>query len=129
MFKSYFKIAWRSLWKSKFYTIINISGLAVGLATGIMLGIRKVLGASVSGIVALISKDFLKLVIIAIVIATPIAWLAMNKWLEGFAYRINITWGVFVFAGFLATIIALLTISFQAITAAVANPVESLRTE
>ena len=92
-------------------------------------GIRKVLGASVSGIVTLISKDFLKLVIIAIVIATPVAWFAMNKWLQGFAYRVNISWWVFVFAGILATVIALLTISFQAIKAAIANPVKSLRTE
>ena len=93
------------------------------------IGIRKVLGASVSGIVTLISKDFLKLVIIAIVIATPVAWFAMNKWLQGFAYRVNISWWVFVFAGILATVIALLTISFQAIKAAIANPVKSLRTE
>ena len=93
------------------------------------IGIRKVLGASVSGIVTLISKDFLKLVIMAIVIATPVGWFAMNKWLQGFAYRVNISWGVFVFAGTLATVIALLTISFQAIKAAIASPVKSLRTE
>ena len=93
------------------------------------IGIRKVLGASVSGIVTLISKDFLKLVIIAIVIATPVGWFAMNKWLQGFAYKVNISWWVFVFAGILATVIALLTISFQAIKAAIANPVKSLRTE
>jgi len=93
------------------------------------IGIRKVLGASVSGIVTLISKDFLKLVIMAIVIATPVGWFAMNKWLQGFAYRVNISWWVFVFAGTLATVIALLTISFQAIKAAIASPVKSLRTE
>jgi putative ABC transport system permease protein len=93
------------------------------------IGIRKVLGASVSGIVTLISRDFLKLVIIAIVIATPVAWFVMNKWLQGFAYRINISWWVFAFAGILATVIALLTISLQAIKAAIANPVKSLRTE
>ncbi|MEO6904757.1 MAG: FtsX-like permease family protein, partial [Ginsengibacter sp.] len=93
------------------------------------IGIRKVLGASVSGIVKLLSKDFLKLVVIAILIATPIAWWAINKWLEGFAYRINISWWFFAVAGFLAVFIALLTISFQAIKAAVANPVESLRSE
>ena len=82
-----------------------------------------------AGIVQLISKDFLKLVIIAIVIAVPVAWWAMNKWLDGFAYRINISWWVFAIAGILALLIAFATISFQAIKAAIANPVKSLRTE
>ncbi|HEU5054133.1 MAG TPA: FtsX-like permease family protein, partial [Hanamia sp.] len=93
------------------------------------IGIRKVLGASVSGIVKLLSADFLKLVIVAIVIATPIALWAINKWLADFAYRINISWKVFATAGILALLIALITISFQAIKAAVANPVKSLRSE
>jgi putative ABC transport system permease protein len=93
------------------------------------IGIRKVLGANVSGIVKLISKDFLKLVFISILIATPIAWWAMNKWLEGFAYRINIAWWVFALAGALALLIALITVSFQSVKAAVANPVKSLRSE
>ena len=93
------------------------------------IGIRKVLGSSISGIVQMISKDFLKLVIIAIVIAVPVGWWAMNKWLEGFAYRINISGWVFVLAGTIALLIALLTVSFQAIKAAVANPVDSLRSE
>jgi ABC-type antimicrobial peptide transport system permease subunit len=93
------------------------------------IGIRKVLGASVTGIATMISRDFLKLVFIAIVVAMPIAWFAMNKWLQGFAYRINISLWVFLFAGILATLIAVLTVSFQAIKAAVANPVKSLRTE
>jgi putative ABC transport system permease protein len=93
------------------------------------IGIRKVLGASVAGIVKLLSKDFLKLIIIAIIIATPVAWWAINKWLEGFAYRINISWWVFAVAGMLALLIALVTISFQAIKAALANPVESLRSQ
>jgi ABC-type antimicrobial peptide transport system permease subunit len=93
------------------------------------IGIRKVLGSSVSGIVQMISKDFLKLVIIAIIIAVPVGWWAMNKWLEGFAYRINISWWVFAIAGVVALLIALLTVSFQAIKAAIANPVKSLRTE
>lgn len=93
------------------------------------IGIRKVLGSSVSSIVELISKDFLKLVIIAIVIAIPVAWWAMNKWLEGFAYRVNISGWVFAIAGVVALLIALLTVSFQAIKTAVANPVESLRSE
>ncbi|MGI8952364.1 MAG: ABC transporter permease [Chitinophagaceae bacterium] len=93
------------------------------------IGVRKVLGANVSTIVTLLSKDFLKLVIIAAIIAFPIAWYAMNNWLEDFAYRISIQWWVFLLAGLLATLIALLTVSFQAIKAATANPVKSLRTE
>ncbi|TKK68271.1 FtsX-like permease family protein [Ilyomonas limi] len=93
------------------------------------IGVRKVLGASVSGIVAMLSKDFAKLVLIASLIAFPVAWWAMNKWLQSFAYRINISWWVFVVAGIAAIAIALITVSFQAIKAAVANPVKSLRTE
>jgi putative ABC transport system permease protein len=93
------------------------------------IGIRKVLGAEVMQIVLLISKDFVKLVAIASVIAFPIAWLSMNSWLQSFAYRININWWVFLAAGLTTTIIALLTISFQAIRAAHMNPVKSLKTE
>jgi len=93
------------------------------------IGIRKVLGASVSQIVSLISKDFLRLVAIAAVIAFPIAWLAMHNWLKDFAYRIQIGWWVFITAGVVAAFVALATISFQAIRAAVANPANSLRTE
>jgi putative ABC transport system permease protein len=93
------------------------------------IGIRKVLGASVSGIVTLISKDFLKLVLIAFVIATPLAWYLMNQWLQDFAYRINITAWIFIAAGVSAVIIALVTVGLQALRAAVANPVNSLRTE
>ncbi len=93
------------------------------------IGVRKVLGANVPGIVALISKDFLKLVMIASVIAFPIAWYAMDKWLHDFAYRVNIQWWVFLLAAVSALLIALLTVSFQAIKAAVANPVKSLRSE
>ncbi len=93
------------------------------------IGVRKVLGASVISITGLLSKDFLKLVMIAILVATPVAWYAANKWLEDFAYRINIDWWVFIAAGLFAIIIALLTISFQTIKAAIANPVKSLRTE
>ncbi|MEP6726812.1 MAG: ABC transporter permease [Bacteroidota bacterium] len=92
-------------------------------------GIRKVLGASVSQITSLLSKEFLKLVVIAIVIASPIAWWMMNKWLETFAYRIAISWWIFIAAGATAILIALFTISFQAIKTAVANPVKSLRSE
>lgn len=93
------------------------------------IGVRKVLGASVTGIVTLLSKDFLKLVAISIVIASPIAWWVMNKWLQDFAYRTNIGWTVFVITTVAAMLIALITISFQAIKAAIANPVKSLRTE
>ncbi len=93
------------------------------------IGIRKVLGSSVGGLVAMLSKDFLKLVLIAFVIAFPIAWWAMNKWLQSFAYRISISGCVFVLAGLLTLVIALMTVSLQAIKAAVANPVKSLRTE
>ena len=93
------------------------------------IGIRKVLGASVNGIAGLLSVDFLKLVFISFLIAFPLAWWAMHKWLEDFAYRITINWLVFVFAGITALLIALLTISFQAIRAGLANPVKSLRTE
>ena len=89
------------------------------------IGIRKVLGASVSGIVQLLSKDFLKLVVIAFVIATPLAWWAMHKWLEAFAYKIPLSWWMFGLAGLVAVVIALFTVSFQAIRAAVANPVRS----
>ncbi len=92
-------------------------------------GIRKVLGANVSGLFTLLSKEFLQLVFIALVIASPIAWWAMTKWLEDYHYHTDISWWVFVAAGLMAVIIALLTVSFQAIKAALANPIKSLRTE
>jgi ABC-type antimicrobial peptide transport system permease subunit len=93
------------------------------------IGIRKILGASVQGITGLISKDFLMLVGISCVISFPIAWWLMHDWLENYKYRIQISWWIFVGAGLLAVLIALLTVSFQAIKAAVANPVTSLRSE
>lgn len=93
------------------------------------IGIRKVLGATVTGIVKILSKDFVKLVLIAIVIASPIAWWAMNQWLQDFVYRVEIQWWMFVLAGTIAVFIALLTVSSQAIKAAIANPVDSLRDE
>ncbi|MEP6614934.1 MAG: ABC transporter permease [Ginsengibacter sp.] len=93
------------------------------------IGIRKVVGASTTRIVALLSKDFLQLVLIAFFIASPIAWWAVNKWLQDFAYKTDISWMVFVFAGLAALTIAFITISFQAIRSALANPVKSLRTE
>ena len=92
-------------------------------------GIRKVLGASVAGIVALLSKDFLKLVLIALVFASPLAYWFMEKWLDNFAYRINIQWWVFALAGAIAVVVAFLTVSFQSVKAALANPVEALRSE
>ena len=93
------------------------------------IGIRKVLGASVVSIVSMLSKDFLKLVLMAALLAFPIAWWAMNNWLQDFAYHINISWWIFVLAGGVAVSIAVLTISFQAIKAAIRNPVKSLRSE
>ena len=92
-------------------------------------GIRKVLGASVQNIVAMLSKDFLKYVFIAALIALPLAWFSVNKWLQNYAYRVNISWWIFLLAVLVAMLIALITISFQAIKAAIANPVKSLRTE
>lgn len=93
------------------------------------IGIRKVLGANVGNIVGLLSKDFIKLVLIAIVLATPVAWFAMNKWLEGFAYQVAIHWWIFLISGLLAVIVALITISFQSVKAAMMNPVKSLKSE
>ncbi|GGB02678.1 ABC transporter permease [Puia dinghuensis] len=93
------------------------------------IGIRKVLGASVTNITLLLSRDFLGLVVIAILIASPLAWYGMHKWLEGFAYRISISWWLFPLAGLIAVAIAWLTVSFQAIKAAIANPVRALRSE
>ena len=93
------------------------------------IGVRKVLGATTAGIVGLLSKDFLKLVFIALIIATPLAYFFMEKWLQDFAYRIDVEWWVFILAGFLAIAVAFLTVSFQSIRAAIANPVDSLRSE
>ncbi|HEU4632421.1 MAG TPA: FtsX-like permease family protein, partial [Flavisolibacter sp.] len=93
------------------------------------IGIRKVLGASVRGIVQLLSKDFLLLVLIAFIIAAPVSWYFMRKWLEDFSYRVNIEWWVFVLAASIALLIALVTICFQAVKAALANPVKNLRTQ
>ena len=93
------------------------------------IGIRKVLGASVAGITGLLSKDFIQLVLIASLVAFPVAWLAMNKWLQSYAYRIQISWWVFALAGISALVIALVTISFQSVKAALMNPVKNLRTE
>src|SRR5450755_918710 len=88
------------------------------------IGIRKVLGATVSNIITLLSGDFLKLVLVAAILAFPLAWWAMHSWLHDFAYRIDISWKVFGLAGFLASAIALITVSTQAIKAALSNPVK-----
>lgn len=93
------------------------------------IGVRKVLGASVANIVTLLSKDFLKLVLIAIIMATPVAWWVMHQWLQEFAYRVHISWWVFVLAGLLAIAIAIITISFQSIKAALMSPAKSLKSE
>jgi putative ABC transport system permease protein len=93
------------------------------------IGIRKVLGASVGSIAGMLSKDFFRLVLFAALIAFPLAWWAMNKWLQDFAYRVQIGWWIFVAAGISVLVVALVTVSYQAIRAALANPVESLRTE
>jgi putative ABC transport system permease protein len=93
------------------------------------IGVRKVLGASVSGIVGLLSKDFLKLIAISCLVAFPVSWWVMHNWLLNYQYRIEIGWWVFLAAGISAMLIALITISFQSVKAAIANPVTSLRSE
>ena len=93
------------------------------------IGVRKVLGASIPNLFGMLSSEFVRLVIVANVLAWPIAYAAMNNWLDGFAYRVELGWTTFILAGFLAMAIALLTVGFQAVRAATANPVESLRTE
>jgi putative ABC transport system permease protein len=114
-----------------FISCLGLFGLATYMAESRIkeVGVRKILGASVSNIATLLSRDFVSLVIISIFIASPIAWYFMKQWLISFDYRIHISWSVFVLAGLTAIIIALLTVSFQAIKAAIANPVKSLRSE
>lgn len=114
-----------------FIACLGLFGLSAFAITQRMkeIGVRKVLGASVQSIVALLSKDFLKLVAVAALIAFPVAWYAMNGWLQDFAYRVTIGWWIFIIAGLIAAFIALITIAFQAIKAALANPVKSLRSE
>ncbi len=93
------------------------------------IGIRKVLGASLLSILGLLSGEFIKLILIAFLLAAPISWFAMEKWLEDFAYRIDISWWAFLLAGVISLLIALLAVGYQSITAALANPVKSLRNE
>lgn len=110
---------------------MGILGLAAFSAEGRTkeIGIRKVVGATVTNIVTLLSKDFLKLVVLGFVIAIPIAWYFMNQWLADFAYRIEIGPGIFALAGGAALVIALITVSWQSVRAALADPVDSLQNE
>jgi putative ABC transport system permease protein len=114
-----------------FISCIGLFGLSVLSAEKRTkeIGIRKVLGASVNGVVTILSKDFLKLVFISLIIAVPAAWLVAHKWLQNYPYRIELSWWLFASAGLLVILIALITVSFQAIKAAMANPVKALRTE
>jgi ABC-type antimicrobial peptide transport system permease subunit len=114
-----------------FISCLGLFGLATYMAENRIkeIGVRKVLGASVTSITTLLSKDFVKLVIISILIASPVAWWSMGKWLSDYTYRINISVWVFLVAGLIAIVISLMTVSYQAIKAAIANPVKSLRTE
>ncbi len=113
---------------------ISCLGL-LGLASFIIeqrtkeIGIRKVLGASIAGILQLLNREFIRWIIVANIIAIPIAYFTLNSWLQNFAYRITISWWTFILAGILALVIALITVSFQSIRAALSNPVESLRYE
>jgi ABC-type antimicrobial peptide transport system permease subunit len=93
------------------------------------IGVRKVLGASVTSITTLLSKDFLKLVLVSFVIASPIAWWMMHSWLNNYPYRVNISWWIFALTGLISILIASITVSYQAIKTALANPVNSLRNE
>jgi ABC-type antimicrobial peptide transport system permease subunit len=114
-----------------FLSCLGLYGLASFMAVQRIkeVGIRKVLGASVSGVVYLFSKEFIILITIAFIIASPVAWYFMNQWLQDYVYRINISWWIFIVGGLSAIIIALITVSFKAIKAALANPVKSLRSE
>ncbi len=137
-FKAFYESEQKTSELLSWFTIIAITISCLGLyaLSTLMarqkikeIGIRKVLGASISGIVGMLAKKFIKPVIIALAIASPVAWYFMNKWLSDFAYRADISWKIFAVTTFLAIIIALLTVSMQAIKAAVANPVKSLRSE
>ena len=114
-----------------FISCIGLFGLSVLSAERRIkeIGIRKVLGASVKSVVTILSKDFVKLVMLALLIAIPLGWYAINKWLQNYPYRIDISWKIFAFAGALVLFIALVTVSFQALRTAMASPVTSLRSE
>ena len=128
------KTAWlvnAAMFITIFISCMGLFGLAMFTAERRTkeIGIRKVLGASIPGIAIMLSKDFVALIIVAIVIASPVAWYFMQQWLQDFAYKANISWWIFALAGASAIFIGMITISFQSIKAAVANPVKSLRTE
>ncbi len=114
-----------------FISCLGLFGLATYMAENRIkeIGIRKVLGASISSITTLLSVDFIKLVLLSVIIASPIAWWAMSKWLQGYTYHITVEWWVFLLAGFGAVIIAVLTVSYQSVKAALMNPAKSLKTE
>jgi ABC-type antimicrobial peptide transport system permease subunit len=114
-----------------FISCLGLFGLATYMAENRIkeIGVRKVLGASVAAITTLLSRDFLKLVFVSFVLAAPVAWWAMYKWLQDYTYRVDIKWWVFALAGVLSILIAVITVSYQAIKAAIANPVKSLRSE
>jgi ABC-type antimicrobial peptide transport system permease subunit len=114
-----------------FISCLGLLGLVIYTTTQRVkeIGVRKVLGASVTQIITLLSKDFLQLVMLAFIIAAPLAWWAMNKWLEDFAYRTTISWWIFAICGISMILIALLTLGMQTVRSATANPVKSLRTE
>ncbi|HEY4208526.1 MAG TPA: ABC transporter permease [Puia sp.] len=114
-----------------FISCLGLFGLAAYMAESRIkeIGVRKVLGASVAGITTLLSRDFVKLVVVSFFLAAPLAWWVMSKWLESYTYRVDINWWVFALAGFLSVMIALVTVSYQSIRAAIANPIKSLRTE
>ncbi|RFZ86030.1 ABC transporter permease [Mucilaginibacter terrenus] len=114
-----------------FISCLGLFGLATYMAQNRIkeIGVRKVLGATVTGITSMLSQDFLKLVGIAFIIATPLAWYGMHTWLQGYSYRVNISFWVFATAAFVTTLLSIITVSFQAVKAALANPVKSLRSE
>lgn len=114
-----------------FISCLGLLGLAMFTAEQRIkeIGIRKVLGASVGSLLALLSLEFLVLVVIALMIALPVSWYSMSKWLQGFAYRTTMQWWMFGMAGGIIIIVAMLTVSFQAIKAALVNPIKSLRSE
>ena len=114
-----------------FISCLGLFGLAAYMAENRAreIGIRKVLGASVLKIMALLSREFVTLVIISLIIAAPVAWYVMNTWLQGFTYRVDIEWWIFVAAGLVSILISLITVSYQSLKAAIANPIKSLRTE
>jgi putative ABC transport system permease protein len=147
MFKNYLTIALRNLRRHKVISFINIAGLAIGLAMFIAclglfglasfatkqrtkeIGIRKVIGATIPHITWLLNSEFLKLTVLGCFLAWPVAYFMMDKWLQNFPYRVSMQWWVFLLSSLAACVVALLSISYQSIKSATANPVDSLRYE